>query len=141
MQQFIHPRSIPPGTVVAVPVRVGPMTIMHPGLSTEQLGPDGLPTVISASKRRARRVVEEAWSSFTDGQVASIQEMASTVSVPEMLYRARADLGKRWDLLSSNCEHAVRQWRGLPKDSPQLRYYTLAAGVVALIAILALGRR
>lgn len=142
-QPFMHPRSIPPGTVVTVPVAVGPLTVSHPGLVTDRLGPDGLPTVINASKRRARLVIEEAWSSFTEGKVANIEAMSSNVSVHEMLRRARADVGRRWDLISANCEHAIRRWRGLPVESPQLRFGVgLVVGVgVVLLAFAFFGRR
>lgn len=117
---LLHPALLPPGTVVSVKVTVGPMTVEHPGLVTDSRGPDGLPTVINASKRRDRRHTEETWSSFTEGAVATVVPMPSAVPVPEMLRRARADLGRPWDLFAANCEHAIARWRGLRETSPQL---------------------
>jgi hypothetical protein len=129
---YTHPSQVPAGTVVAVPIRVGLLTVVHPGLVTDRCGPDGLPTVINASKRRDRRHVEETWSQYAEGNPVTLQRMPTTVGVAEMLRRARADLGKPWDLLGANCEHAIRRWRGLVVESPQLQAGIVLAAVVAL---------
>lgn len=139
---MLHPSQLPAGTVVEVAVKVGLITVRHPGLVTDAIGHDGLPTVINASKRRDRLHTEESWSSFTEGASATIVPMGAMVSVPEMLRRARADLGRPWNLFAANCEHAIARWRGLHETSPQLvAGVAITLTAIVVVAAVAASRR
>ena len=128
----LHPSQLEAGTVVYVRVQVGVISVRHVGLVTDRRDANGLPTVISASKRRGY-THEESWNQFTEGTRATIVPMPAGVSPAEMLRRARADIGTRWDLVSANCEHAVARWRGLPEESGQLRSSVAVFAVLGLI--------
>mgnify|MGYP006985677942 CR=1 FL=1 len=130
-----HPLSLQPGTVVEVAIPFGPITIRHPGIVTDQRGRDGLPTVINASKRRDRTHTEETWTSFTGGGAAVVRHIRSPLSPDERLRRARADLGRPWNLFHANCEHAVARWIGTPETSPQLVTGVLVAALLATAVV------
>ena len=88
-------------------------------------------TVISNSGRRGR-VVEETLNQFAAG--SSIRRVGYLGALPPhvVVARARSQLGRRYNLLASNCEHLVHYAHGLPRRSPQL----VAAGVAAGLALL-----
>lgn len=128
--------SFAPGTVLAckVPVLGGVMTVTHVGIATEGYEWfSGEQTVISASKFAGRKVVEQSLSVFSGGAPVTATQLRPKLPVHEVLVRARAALGRGWDLIDSNCEHFVRWALGYEPESPQLRSGVAMGGLVLLL--------
>lgn len=103
----------------------------HWGIVTDSWK-DGEQIVISCSGLR-RMVVEEPISIFRQGNPIEPRNLTSALPVREVLVRARAKLGERYDLLSWNCEHFVYDSFGLDKQSPQLKQLAICAIGLALL--------
>ena len=104
-----------PGSLVSVSTSF--LAITHYGIVTDRMR-DGLPMIISCSRRRGM-VAEESWSEFADGSEVSVVGSACTLPVWEVLGRARAELGRGWDLFRFNCEHFVELAYGRRPQSRQ----------------------
>jgi len=128
--------SYSPGDCVSVEAYGG--TVRHVGIVTDETGADGCPRVISTSQKW-RSVIEQDWTDFAQGYpVTPVSGWHSTYSPEETVERARARLGRPYDLLRYNCEHFVKDVYGQPIQSPQARrvgWTTLAAGAAAGLAI------
>ena len=116
-----------PGTVLAT--RVGPFT--HFGIASDRVI-SGEQTVLSCSLRRGA-MVEERASEFSDGRQVEDRGYWGNLRPSEVVGRARSQIGRQWDALRFNCEHAVRISHGLPPASPQLA--ACAAIGVALVLV------
>lgn len=111
-----------PGDVLVVRVRG---VIHHEGIVTET------GRVISNSRRRGG-VFEESLRTFADGKSVDNRGSLSGLSSEAVLANARARIGRRYNPISYNCEHFVRDCYGLRPHSPQKK---LALGAVALAAL------
>ncbi|MFP5211761.1 MAG: hypothetical protein ACLGPL_00125 [Acidobacteriota bacterium] len=117
MLKIANPYYLVPGTVVSV--RVG--FFFHVGIVSDRHDCNGLPYVISNSARVGRGA-EESWDVFSGGKTV-YQEIGleSALPWPFVLVRAGNLMPKKWDLLSWNCEHFVREALGIKVESPQLQ--------------------
>lgn len=121
----------PAGTVVGTSIGV----YEHVGIAT------GEGTVISASKRWGR-VAEESPEAFSGGRRIYAKGFPGTLAPDAVVARARGLIGRRYDLVTNNCEHVVRHAHGLPRRSPQFRVFAVAGAVsLALLSTLAMSRR
>lgn len=121
------PRYPPPGTVVSTPFL---LVYRHRGIVSDRWYL-GKPMVISGSGR-AGSVIEEPWDVFAAGHQVRDDGYPSALPPHEVLRRARAVIGTRYQTLYWNCDHLVAVAHGQELDSPQV-----AATVV--VAVLALG--
>lgn len=113
-----------PGTAIGVSFGL----YRHVGIVSDKYE-DGVPMVISASKRRGL-TAEESWEDFTGGRAVMNLSLRTFFATPEILERARASLGRPWRLFTWNCEHMVRHAYGLSHESPQVRKWVKRAGAV-----------
>ena len=127
-----------PGTVLSVPTEWRGVWVTHFGIVTDRYE-GGERTVIAGSKRFGQ-VVEQRFSEFLDGQKHRVVEWYGNLPPSTVVARARASIGRKWKLLSQNCEHLVRDFHGLVPRSPQVDQaiagLILAVGVVALVYVL-----
>ena len=119
----------PPGALLATDHGV----FTHYGIAGDRLI-DGQQSVISSSWRRGG-TFEESLRTFANGHEVVSKGFIGNLSAHDILGRARADIGRRWDFARNNCEHHVTRACGLKPRSPQLRR---AAVSVAAIAVLVL---
>lgn len=139
---MVRHRSLypPPGT--AVYVRCG--LYDHVGIVTDRRGeaPPHAPFVISNSKRQGC-VREEPWADFAGDDSVVQETYPGTLPPDEVVRRARALVGRRYELLRFNCEHFVCEAHGVPAHSPQLAAALAAAAglAVAVVGLFAFGRR
>lgn len=110
--------SYAPGDCVGVEAYGG--TVHHVGIVTDEIGADGCPRVISTSQKW-RHVIEQDWSDFAAGGEVRPIKWFSLYSPAETVVRARARLGRPYDLLRYNCEHLVKDVFGSAIESPQAR--------------------
>lgn len=115
------------GEIISVKWHFG---VQHDGIYTEA------GTVISASARTGE-VVEEDMATFSDGKKVVSKGYPSDRTPEEIETNARARLGKKYNLLSYNCQHFAGECHG-QKKSRQLR--TVVVGVAALALTVALAR-
>lgn len=125
-------RKPAPGTVISV--RVGPF--LHVGIVSDRTGPDGLPMVLSNSRRRGH-AVEETWSEFSGRKPVSVRERHRGVEGLQIVARARGMLGTPWDPVFSNCEHFVERACGRAPRSGQLQAAGSIAAMFALVLLFA----
>lgn len=91
-------------------------------------------TVI-ANSRKHGRVVEYSLEEFSEGKDVFTHGRFGNLGPMEIESRARSQLGRRYDLLSFNCEHFVRYAHGVPPVSKQvLGAIALAIGAALVIA-------
>lgn len=95
----------------------------------------GQGSVISNSKRYGK-VVEESLSSFLNGKKLSWIGYPGTLSGHEVISRARQLVGKKWNLVKSNCEHFAHHVHGLKPTSPQLLLGAASLAALALVLII-----
>lgn len=119
----------PAGTAVAVSFGF----YRHVGIVSDRML-DGVPLVISASKRRGL-TAEEPWAEFCGGRAVTTLAIETELPAVEVLARARSCLGRRWDLFFWNCEHMVRFAYGLPHQSPQVRKWARRAAAAIAVAM------
>ena len=112
------------GDVVSAPR--GP--INHVGIFTD------VGTVISNSGRRGC-VVEETLDEFAAGSLIRRVGYLGRLAPHVVVARARSQLGRRYNLFASNCEHLVHYAHGLPRRSPQLVAASVVAGALLLSQI------
>lgn len=125
--------TVPPGTVLMVDCQ----WFWHTGILTEAL-PGRERTVISASSEHGE-VIEQSVAAFAAGREVRVEGYLGSLPPEHVLVRARAMLGKRYDLLVSNCEHFVRYAHGLVPISPQL-WKALGVAAVCLVVIAGIAR-
>ncbi len=127
----IHPAFLGVGTIVVVKVKGTFGLIEHFGLVSAMRTTDGLPIIISNSKSRGQPVTE-SWDQFTEGQQYDRAYYPSELQPEIVLCNAYAMFGKRYDLVSWNCEHFVNACHGLPVTSKQVAGFVIAAAVGGL---------
>jgi hypothetical protein len=128
---IVHPSTLPPGTVISVPVATAIGDVEHYGFITHEMGPDGCPLVISKSKRR-NGVVVEPFAAFEDGRRVTVRGRWGNRRWDQVLQAAYNRRGERWSA-TANCEHFVRECCGLQSTSPQLANHV--AGTIAVVAL------
>lgn len=128
-----RPTQLSPGTVVSTPAYG---IFKHKGVVSDRASSDGRLMIISCSGR-AGEVREETEEEFSQGNEIVSEGYLGNLHVQEVLYRARRCIGKKYSLLSWNCEHFVRYAHGLEPSSPQLAttFVLASLGVFAVVAL------
>lgn len=114
-----------PGSVVSTPIIFG---FRHYGIVSDRWE-NGMPMVISGSNRIGK-VVEEPWTVFAPSGRWKHEVLKGPASGLAVVARARSKLGRKYELLSWNCDHLVHYSIGLSPQSPQLAL--TCAGLAAL---------
>ena len=97
------------------------------------------PMLISLSFRTGT-VAEEAWDEVVRGRKVTVSRLKSSLAGGEVVRRARAAVGQhRYNLITRNCEHFVREMLGLSARSRQLET-AAGAGVSTLLLALRFAR-
>jgi len=91
---------------------------------------DGERSVLAFSAK-ARGLVEQKWSVFTESRPFKVVGYLGKLSPAEVMVRARLWKGLSYSLFNRNCEHFVRYAHGLILQSPQLAF----ASVLSLLAV------
>lgn len=118
-----------PGSVVAIRYFI----VKHVGIVSDVYDDDGFPFIISNTRRKAG-VAEEPQAVFAAGRKPYLlSEPAESAAV--ILDRARACLGRRYDLGLYNCEHFVSGVTGNSRKSRQLRIAGMVGGAFAALVI------
>lgn len=104
----------------------------HIGIVTDRWE-SGEQLVICCSNRRGK-VVEERLSEFLGGFLPELVDEPTTLTNSEILSRARAKLGQRYDLFTWNCEHFVSHALGRKPESPQLIFAIMTGLSLLLVA-------
>ncbi len=131
-------KDLPPSSETSYnagsPIRIGRHAYHHYAIISDRVA-DGKPMLISLSYRTGT-VAEERWDNVVRGRSVRPSRLISDISPAQVVERARAQIGRRrYNLLTSNCEHFVRDMLGLPARSRQL---SAAAGVGITALLLAL---
>lgn len=122
-------KGMTPGSTLAVDC--GAFT--HYAIISDQLGPDGMPKLISASKRTGT-VKEETWSDVISNEKTKILPFVGTLTAEEVLSKARSRIGSWvYSVLSFNCEHFVNWCNNLPFTSKQITTSASLASIGAII--------
>lgn len=123
--------SYQPGTVV----RVNHGWYEHVGMLGDRLT-GGERSVLSFSAQ-AGGFIEEPFSEFARGRDVKVDGFPGSLHPMIVMQRARAMEGRRYALMTLNCEHFVRYAHGTVIQSPQLQMWTLLGGALGLLAIAA----
>lgn len=116
-----NPAYLTPGTVVGVWV-----VPLHVGIVSDRRDFNGYPYIISDSARVGHGA-EEPWEVFSGGRaVYQIDTLKSALPSSVVVTRARSMCHRKWNLLTWNCEHFVREALGIRVESPQLQFAVLA---------------
>jgi hypothetical protein len=122
-------KGMTPGSTLAVDCGV----FTHYSIISDQLGPDGMPRLISASKRTGT-VKEETWSDVISNEKIKILPLIGTLTAEEILSKARSRIGNWvYSVLNFNCEHFVNWCNNLPFTSKQI---TTSASLASMGAII-----
>lgn len=116
-----YPKGLLPGDAVAVEVVGGPVAQVlrtHFGV-VSRVDARGRVWVVSSS-RRTGACVEERLGDFAQGGDVVRADLPRLRPADEVVRRARALLGRPWDLLEANGEHVVRHALGLGWRSLQV---------------------
>lgn len=127
---LVNINTIPPGTVVGVSYDL----YDHVGVIGDW-DVQAERTVISASRQHGK-VIEEVVTQFADGQKVRVLGYLGSIPSSAVLARARAMLGRRYRLLTWNCDHLVRYAHGLSAVSPQI--WRAIGGLTVGIAAIAI---
>lgn len=79
--------------------------------------------------------VEEPYSTFSRCQVVYVEGYFGSLPPWMVMQRARLKHGQPYSWTEFNCEHFVRYAHGVLIESPQLKRWTFAAGVVGFLAL------
>jgi hypothetical protein len=79
-------------------------------------------------------LVEEPYSMFKGSRTVTCDGYPGKLAPQAVLWRARASAGRRYSWFAFNCEHFIREAHGLQPESPQLRNWLLAIGLVGAFA-------
>jgi Lecithin retinol acyltransferase len=121
----------PPGTVVRV--RIG--LYDHVGMLGDHLI-NGERTVIAFSAR-AGGLEELPLSLFGGGRTVTLGDYPGALPPDAVMRRARSMQGQAYSWFTFNCEHFVRYAHGVAMESPQLRQWAFAAGLLGLLGMAA----
>lgn len=103
----------------------------HVGIVTDKII-EGQQTVISNTGKYGK-VVEQTIEEFCDGGDLVNHGRMGSLPTEEILSRARRALGKKYSILTSNCEHFVRHAYGVKEESPQVQTALIGMGVMYLM--------
>lgn len=129
------------GCILSVPVTTEVGIIDHKGIMCDQLGPDGLPTVLHNAKL-FDQIIETTMTDYNLMSVGAISSEGYPGILPpaEVLKRGRSQIGLPWKPWY-NCEHYVHWAHGLEVRSPQMRSgmkkAAVTGGVIAGLVVLA----
>jgi len=119
----------PAGTVIFV-VTWG--VFKHKGIVSDRWW-NGKPMVLANSPRSG--VVEQSWDEFVGSQEAFILNgFISNLPVLLVMQRARALLGRPYELFNYNCDHYVNEAHGRPVVSEQLGVIAAVVGLMGVAA-------
>jgi hypothetical protein len=90
--------------------------------------------VVHNSKTRGQ-VVEEPLQLFAEGQAINVEWSPSAFMAHAVVARARACLGRRYDVGQFNCEHHTEYAKGNTVESPQLIGWLVLGLVVSVLLI------
>lgn len=110
----------------------------HWSLVTDQVCSQGLPMLISATKRNGT-VREESWHSVTEGKETYVADIKFSTLIYQVLDDARSQIGNwSYSVTERNCEHFIKWATGLEVSSNQVNAGVGGAVVgVALVGIVA----
>ena len=97
-------------------------------------------TVISNSKQK-KRVVEESLTSFCSGRKPIVKGYPSNLPPGYVVERARSQVGKKYELLSHNCEHFRRWVHQIKPESPQIQSLVWVISSLLLVTVAARAAR
>lgn len=117
--------------VVGTVLRVSHGWYYHVGLMGDRIL-HGEPSVLAFSAD-AKGYVEQPYSAFAFGRLVTIDGYLGSLPPAIVMQRARLKQGQAYSWTDFNCEHFVRYAHGVPIESPQLREWTLIAGIVGLL--------
>ncbi len=122
--------NVSPGDIIATLFG----TYHHYSLVTDRICEEGLPMLISATKRNGT-VREETWNTVTQGKQTYITKLSLNGTVEEVLAKARSRVDSwKYSLAGSNCEHFVNWARGVGMTSNQVQA-GVAGGLLGAIAV------
>lgn len=132
--------TAPPGSIISVPIQVGPFTFDHVGILGDYAAWGEERVVYSNSRRRGRGTVESV-STFAAGEELTLVRLPPRGRGTEIVLRARrlAANTTHWSVWN-NCEHFTTVAYGEPASSPQLQNAVagLGAGAVAVFGLSAI---
>lgn len=114
-----------------VPIKIGCFAYDHYAIVSDRVV-ENKPMLISLSFRTGT-VAEERWEEVVRGRSVNPSRLESSLGPKEIIRRARAAVGqRRYNLITHNCEHFVREMLGLPARSQQIET-AAGAGVSTLL--------
>ena len=123
-----------PGT----PVKIGCLGYDHYAIVSDRMAGDR-PMLISLSYRTGT-VAEEPWDQVVRGRKVTPSRLRPVLPPDEVIARARAAVGqRRYNLVTSNCEHFVHESLGLRARSRQIEG-AASAGLSTLLLVLRFAR-
>jgi hypothetical protein len=124
----LHPNFYHSGTIFIVPMRKWLGVPRHWGLATNNMGPDGIRTII-ANAPDTKGPAEVSWSKFTDGWEYESAIYPGELSPQQVLHNAMLHWHIPYNLTEWNCEQFAKACHGLPPRSRQVEIVT--AGLIA----------
>lgn len=123
-----------PGT----PVKIGCLGYDHYAIVSDRIA-DDQPMLISLSYRTGT-VAEEPWDEVVRERKVTPSRLRPVLTPEEVVQRARAAIGqRRYNLITSNCEHFVHESLGLRARSRQIEG-AASAGLSTLLLVLRFAR-
>lgn len=122
-----------------MPVKISCLGYSHYAIVSDRYCVRGKPKLISLS-RRTGTVLEEPWDDVVRGRRVTPSFLQSALAPEKVLARAKNQIGvRKYNLLSSNCEHFVRESLGLRSSSRQIEI-AAGAGLSTLLLVLRFAR-
>jgi hypothetical protein len=125
------PFELRPGTIV----RVSHVLYHHVGLISDRF--IGMERAVVAFSAAAGGLHELPFSAFQQGRDVFDDGYPGQLPPDEVLRRARLKHGQAYSWTEFNCEHFVRYAHGLSIESPQLKGWAVAIGLLGFAAIAA----
>lgn len=120
------------------PIKIGCFAYDHYAIVSDRVQ-ENKPTLISLSFRTGT-VAEEPWDEVVRGRKVTPSRLQSSLTPEEIVRRARAEVEqRRYNLITRNCEHFVREMLGLPARSLQIET-AVSAGVSTLLVAMRFAR-
>ena len=118
-----------PGDVLAVDFGL----YAHVGVLSDRLDERTDEPLVFSSTWRRGAIHEEPISEFAQGRPVVRVGYPGALPRATVVSRARALVGRPWNLLWDNCEHFVREAHGLRRISPQVRTAAVVATVLFVV--------